>query len=236
MKQFFLITLHLIVLISYSQNVTLNKKWVWDNNPNCNKPEVLQPHKNWIYDFLASDTLKISRLFPDYKSSKVFKLDGNKIITQDVTYQIKKLTTDTLLLQLPAEGSCGEMHFVSYHSLIDTQKENYFIHNSDTVYTATFYNFPLLDNIHYKSKVATIVNRLIRDTSCEVNISFIVTSDGYLIGKKGKTDCKKNTDKFITKLYDLIEENWSPMKINGKPVSTYVRVDINNKKYNLIGN
>ncbi|SDW97888.1 hypothetical protein SAMN05444411_102589 [Lutibacter oricola] len=209
----------------YTQKNSFNTKWFLNKTVNCSTNKPINDSKwNIEFDTLNKALITFNNL--GLKKEVNYTINDSLLKVNDIFYEVKKVTIDTLMLSINNNKICKTYIFESKLFLNKKQKQKYFTHNGELVFYTNKINSPKLNGssnlLHYFSNSFQYGNT--QNSKCNVTFYFIITKTGALIEPRGSISCLKKSNKKIIEILEKTKNKWTPMFINNTAVNSFVRI------------
>jgi hypothetical protein len=228
-KLFYLLAL--TVQISFSQDISLMQSWIMNGAFDCSGREIdasEETHWNVIFKPDGFASIIVDK---NLKTEKSFTVSGNNIKMPTVSYEILKITPDSLML-LNNKERCVKYSFLSESAnekrktdLLKSMNFKSFMYMGDTVYFATNNNSPKIKGYSsYHEYFGRAFPHIGKTEGCLILFQFIVSKNGEILNPKGSISCLNDDSKQVSKIIDGMKNIWEPMQLDGKPVNALMRI------------
>ena len=223
---------------SNAQENSFYQNWVMNEVFNCEGQKLTALQESyWNLKIQDSSTATITIKGSKLETQKEYQLDQDQLKFDYQSYKIEHLSQNELIL-LKEGKNCIKYIFITeqenerqkqrVQDNLVKQSEKFFIYKQDTVYFANKFNGPKMKRYHdHKEYFITSYPNLGNTEPCIIEFKFIVKKDGSLQDAVGNISCLRKPEKKVSKIIAGMENSWTPMIINGKPVNSLMRVKIN---------
>lgn len=164
------------------------------------------------------------------RTEKSFTVKNNVINFPYASYEISKITTDSLVLTDKGER-CVNYIFLSESAndkrksqIIKEKGYKHFMYKGDTVYFTTKNNSPEIKRYRSYHEYFTRAFPNHGETEgCVIKFQFIVNKNGLILNPKGSISCLEDDSKAVNTIINGMQGKWEPMIIDGQPVNSLVR-------------
>lgn len=229
MKRLILLFLFLVITRStFAQVEYIYNTWISEGQMDCvdSTFSKIVEARTWSIQLKEDLTSLIRMKYLDREFEQNFRIEGNHIGMEQRDLIIDEYRSDSLWLQERIEDKCIKYLMISKDIIEQKQKQQIIIDEGDSIYFAKFGNSPELEKAtYYEPHIRSLISNELRGVSgkVEINLSFVITRSGEMTHIKLFVN-RESFKKKIMRILQETENNWTPMFLDDKPVSSLAQI------------